>query len=193
MKYSKRYIAFTVMLALIFLLKFQIFGVEKSEVGQFRGSNLDQDVWNPIVAKDVNGKPINVVIDNQEYTSKKTDFYMDHDRNIMVPVSMLREALNCSAFIYNGKELLVEKHSASVSMKLDEKTALCNGEEVEISSPLTKKGNDLYVSLNDLSKLLGYHYSFDIANNTVTASDADTTALVPTRYDMREKQRVSQI
>ena len=57
MKYSKRYIVFTVLLGMVFLLKFQIFGVEKTQVGQFRGGRLDQEVWNPLVAEDVNAKP----------------------------------------------------------------------------------------------------------------------------------------
>ena len=50
-----------------------------------------------------------------------------------------------------------------------------------------------YVSLNDLSDLLGYNCSFNIADNTIVASDTDATALVPTTYDLRDKLRVSQI
>ena len=41
MKYSKRYIAFTIVLALVFILKFQILGVDNAQVGRFRGGELD--------------------------------------------------------------------------------------------------------------------------------------------------------
>ena len=61
--------------------------------------------------KDVNKNTIHMMIDNKEYTSDTLKFYMDDDRNIMVPVDMLREALNCSARIYQENELWVEKHS----------------------------------------------------------------------------------
>ena len=193
MKYSKRYIVFTIMIAMVFLLKFQIFGVEKNQIGQFRGGSLDREVWDPLVAKDVNEKPIEVVIDNQTYKSDQIPFYMDGDRNIMIPVSMLRDALGCSAFVYGDRRLLVEKHSTSVSMKLGENTAKKNGEKEKIVSPLTKEDGRLYVSLNDLSRLLNYSCSFDVEKNTVTASDTDTSALVPARYDLRERGRVSQI
>ena len=47
MKYSKRYIAFTIVLALVFILKFQILGVDNAQVGRFRGGELDTQVWNP--------------------------------------------------------------------------------------------------------------------------------------------------
>ena len=65
MKYSKRYIAFTIVLALVFILKFQILGVDNAQVGRFRGGELDTQVWNPMVAKEVNGKTIHAVIDNR--------------------------------------------------------------------------------------------------------------------------------
>ncbi len=54
-----------------------------------------------MVAKEVNGQTIHAVIDNQTYNNSKSKFYMDKNRNIMVPVSMLRDALNCSAHVYD--------------------------------------------------------------------------------------------
>lgn len=193
MKYSKRYIAFTVILALVFLFKFQILGVDRAGIGQFRGAQLEAKVWNPLVARDVNANLIKAVIDNQEYTNEQSNFYMNNNRNIMLPVALLRDALNCSAHIYDGKELLVEKHTLSVTMNAGEKKAYVNGEEYDIASALTKRDGEWYVSLNDLSDLLGYNCSFNIADNTIVASDTDATALVPTTYDLRDKLRVSQI
>ena len=193
MKYSKRYVAFTVILAVIFLFKFQILGLDKTTIGEFRGANLDAGVWNPIVAEDVNGRLLTVVIDNKEYTSDSMHFFMNEDRNIMIPVSMLRDALNCSAHVYDGDTLLVEKHSKSVSIKLGEETADTGDEQVAIVSGLTRIGEELYVSLNDLAGLLDYSYTFDIAENVVTAADTDDSAVIPTRFDMREKGRVSKV
>ena len=193
MKYSKRYVAFTVILAVIFLFKFQILGLDKTKIGEFRGANLDAGVWDPIVAEDVNGRLLTVVIDNKEYTSDSMHFFMNEDRNIMIPVSMLRDALNCSAHVYDDDTLLVEKHSKSVSIKLGEETADTGDGQVAIVSGLTRIGEELYVSLNDLAGLLDYSYTFDIAENVVTAADTDDSAVIPTRFDMREKGRVSKV
>ena len=193
MKYSKRYIAFTVVILFVFLVKFHVLGVDNASVGRFRGGTLDSEVWNPLVANDVNSSQVKAVIDNQEYTSNQAGFYMNKDRNIMVPVSMLRDALNCSAHVYDNDRLLVEKHNLSVSLSLDEKKAYVNGEEEKIKSGLTKVGGELYVSLDDLSNLLGYNCDFDITKNTIVAADTDTSALVPAYFDLREKGRVSQI
>lgn len=193
MKYSKRYVAFTVILAVIFLFKFQILGLDKTKIGEFRGANLDAGVWDPIVAEDVNGRLLTVVIDNKEYTSDSMHFFMNEDRNIMIPVSMLRDALNCSAHVYDDDTLLVEKHSKSVSIKLGEETADTGDGQVAIVSGLMRIGEELYVSLNDLAGLLDYSYTFDISENVVTAADTDDSAVIPTRFDMREKGRVSKV
>ena len=147
MKYSKRYIAFTVVILFVFLVKFHVLGVDNASVGRFRGGTLEAKVWNPLVAKDVNSNQVKALIDNQEYTSDQVELYMNKDRNIMVPVSMLRDALNCSARVYDNDRLLVEKHNLSVSLSLDEKKAYVNGEDEKIKSALTKVGGK-YLGIN---------------------------------------------
>lgn len=194
MKYSKRYVAFTIILLVVFLVKFNTWGQNYAQVGEFRGGNLDAGTWNELVAADVNSGLIKVVIDNKEYTSKNQKFYMDSNRNIMVPVSILRDALNCSCHIYNGSQLLVEKHNLSVTFDLDKQKATVNGEQKDVTSSLILMGDEYYISLNDLSELLGYNYSFDIANNTLTTADSSESAtVIPSKFDLRDKQRVSTI
>lgn len=194
MKHSKKYIAFLLILCMLFLVKFQILNRDTNALGKFRGASLEPTLWNPLVAEDVNGGVLRVMIDNKEYTNKNVDFYMNENRSIMVPVSMLRDALNCSVNLYDKKELLVEKHSLSAQMKVNENSAKSGEELVDIQSPLIQKGDEYYVSLNDLSKLLGYSCSFDIAQNTMIAADeTDSVSLVPSSYDLRDRLRVSKV
>ena len=186
MKYSKRYVFFTILLALMLIVRGQVLGVDGVEIGEFRGGELKEEVWNPLVADDVNGNLLRVMIDNKEYTNENIAFYMNEDRKIMVPVSILRDALNCSAHIYDGEELLVEKHNNSVRFSLDD--------PISVGEIFTKIGDDYYVSLNDLSDLLGYSCSFDIVSKTFSAADtSESTVIVPSRYDLREKGRISAI
>ena len=109
MKYLKRYFVFAIVLCSIFFVKFQFFRQDFARIEDFRGGELETTVWNPLVAADVNDREIKLVIDNKEYSSNDYQFYMNEDRNIMVPVSILRDALDCSAHVYDGVELLVEK------------------------------------------------------------------------------------
>ena len=194
MRYSKRYIVFYIFLAIAFFVKFNTIGKNYEEVDEFRGANLEKTVWNPLIAESVNDNRLSVVIDNKEYSNTDNGFFMDDNLNIMAPVSLLRDALNCSAHIYNDNTLLVEKHTSEISFKMEEDFARVNGTKEKIESPLVQKDGEYYVSLSDLSKYLDYSYSWNIEENTAsTADQAETTSVIPASYDLRSKERVSVI
>lgn len=176
-KYSKRYVALTVILAIIFIVNFNIYAHDNSRLGNFRGAVIEDADWNPLVAKDVNGSTLNVIIDNKVYSSKDYNFYMSVDRRIMVPVELLTEALNCSAHIYNESALLVEKHNIS--------------EVIEVNPSETGK---YYVSLSELSEILGYACNFEITTKTITAVDeSENASYLPASYDLRLRDRMSAV
>lgn len=194
MKYSKRYIAFGIVVAIAFCIKFGSFTDDYVSVGRFRGADLERNTWNPLIASSVNENPLVVTIDNKEYTSENYRFYMDDSLSIMVPVRLLRDALNCSAHVYDGRTLLVEKHNRTVSFSLGENVAQVDGGPAEIVSKLAKQDGELYVSLNDLAEYLDYSYSWDMQTNSASATDASESAtIIPTRYDLRERRRVTPV
>lgn len=182
MKYSKRYVVFTLILIIIFVFDFYIFAKDNTTLGEFRGAEIESTVWSPLVAKDVNKNTIHMMIDNKEYTSDTLKFYMDDDRNIMVPVDMLREALNCSARIYQENELWVEKHilMADYMLGTDNDFILYDGK--------------FYVSMNSLSEMLDCTCTFDTDTNTLTVVDnSEGISDVPPSYDLRTRLRVSEV
>lgn len=194
MRYSKRYIVLTILIAIVFLFKFHILDSDDVEVGKFRGGELDTSVWYPLIADDVNSQVLHLVIDNKEYTSEDYTFYMDYNRNIMVPVTVLRDLLNCSAHMYENSYLMVEKHNLTATIMVNELNADSTGKTVSIKSPLTNIDGEYYVGLNDLSDMLGYSYSFSFENNTLTAADtAENINALPAKYDLRERMRISSI
>ena len=176
-KYSRIYFAMTVVMAVIFLLNFYIYTFDKAKIGMFRGAVISEEAWSPLVAKDVNAGVLNVVIDNKIYSNEDYDFYMSNDRKIMVPVDLLTDAMNCSAHVYGGNSLLVEKHNISERLRVN-----------------PAKDGEYYVSLSDLSDILGYSCNFEITTKTATAVDEnENISAVPTRYDLRERDRMSVI
>lgn len=194
MKFSKRYIAFTFVLVMVFFLKFNTLAENYQEISRFRGAEIEEAIWNPLIAKSVNENLLSIVIDNKEYTNEKYPFYMDDNLSIMVPVSILRDALNCSAHIYNSETLLVEKHNSAVSFELGEYEADVDGETADIESPLTVINDEYYVSLNDLSNYLDYSYTWNVAENQALAADeSESGTIIPTKYDLRNKSRISDV
>ena len=147
-----------------------------------------------LIASSVNDNLLSLVIDNKEYTNENHTFYMDDQLNIMVPVNILRDALSCSAHVYDGKRLLVEKHANEVEFSLGALEAKVNGTSEAIVSPFICKDDTYYVSLNDLANYLDYSYSWDIQENQASAMDtSDSATIIPTRYDLRAKGRAAAV
>ena len=194
MKYMKRYLFFTVLLAIIFTLQFHILDMDTNQVGEFRGAVMAQEVWNPIIAGNVNENEIRLVIDNKEFPGSKYQFFMNDKRDIMVPIEILTEALKCSAHVYQENHLVVEKYVNKLVLSLDNPAAMMDGGSLTMKSPFTKIGGKYYVGINDLAQILGYQVSFDIGTYTLSASNTvESSTIFPTRYDLRESERVSDI
>ena len=69
-----------------------------------------------------------------------------------------------------------------------------NGKKEKVVSPLIKKNKEYYVSLNDLSNYLDYSYTWNIQENKAQAADVSESAtIIPTKYDLRDRARVSAI
>ncbi len=191
MHYSKRYIFFTAVLFLMLLAKFNYSTREFVEINSFRGATLEEKDWNPLIAASVNDGVITLNIGSHSYTSLSTDLYMDEKLQLMVPVNILRDSLNCSAHIYQEKQLIVQKRDLSISFELGQTRCFVNGEETALISPMTKDVENYYVGMQDLSDLLGYTFSWDMQTNEGTGIDTlSEQSFLPYKYDLREEGRV---
>lgn len=194
MQYIKRYIAFTLVLVIGLTLKFNTFAEDYQQIDSFRGASIETDVWNPLIADSVNENLLSIVIDNKEYTNEEYDFYMNDDLNIMIPADMLSEALNCSAHIYDETTLVLEKHSTRLTFNLGALAVDVNGETMPVISPIVTKNDNLYVSLKDISSYLNYSYNWNVEENLAQTADAsNSSSIIPTKYDLRERLRASKV
>lgn len=190
MLYSKRYLLMTAVVAVSAFLLVRETGKQNIQVGTFRGRDLESEVWNPLIADSVNEKNIELTIDNNHYTSEEVGIYMDQNLNLMIPVQILRDGLNCSAHIYGGEELLVEKYNDEISYRLGETTVSVNDEAQTVESGLIQKNGRFYVSIQSLAEEMGYSYQWDIESNTANAgNERKDSSTVPSQFTLRGKGR----
>lgn len=194
MSHVKRYILLAILVAVACVLKFNTFSRDYETVGTFRGARLEAENWNPLIAESVNEKPISVAIDSKEYNNKDISVFMDDNLNIMVPVDILSEGLNCSSHLYEGEELLIEKRTDEIVFGLNDSEISVNDETREVVSPMMEKDGTYYISLGEVSENIGYHYEWDIERNQAVAVDTSNGASIfPASYDLREKKRIGNI
>ncbi len=194
MKDSKKYIFMTVLLFLAAALKFFNLGGKIEKIEKFRGAQLEEGIWNPLIADTVNENELSVLVDNKKLTNQKNGIYMDENLNIMVPFSDLRKNFNCSAQLYDRDKLVLEKRSDVVTFYLDEDSVTVNQKKETISSPMTYKDGEFYVPAKTVAEYLDYNYDWDIEKNqAVVINNAETASILPPQYDLRTKQRAPQV
>lgn len=194
MRYSKRYLVFTILLFLLILGKFNNSARETTQVEPFRGASLNEEDWNPLIAKSVNDNVITLNIDGRSYSSEKTPLYMDEHLQLMVPVDILRDSMNCSAHIYDERELVLQKRDLSIRFEVGEETCTVDGERVALTSPMARDGDTFYVGMGDVADLLGYDYEWDMPQNKAVSVDTMNDAgFLPYKYDLREQGRISKV
>lgn len=182
------------LLGTLCLIKFNNFSGKYEGVGEFRGAILEKDIWNPMIAETVNNDTLALSIDSRKYTNQDVNIFMDDNLNIMVPVSILSDGLNCSSHIYDGARLLVEKRNDEVSLSLDQEEYSVNGNVVKTASAMKDIDGEYYVSIAEVSKGVGYSYEWNVEDNMAKATDvSESTSILPAKYDLREKGRVSVI
>lgn len=193
-RYSKRYVVFTLLLVLALILKFANFKGVTEEIGLFRGADLQSSDWNPLIAKSINEKNLTVAIDNKVYTNKHNGIYMDENLNLMVPLDLIRDSYNCSVHLYDDTALLIEKYSDSLWMSLDDQEVQINDEKEKFSSTLTRIDDRYYVPAEVIASKLGYSYAWDVnKNEAVVVNTSSETSILPSHYDLRERGRAPQV
>lgn len=198
MRYQKRFLFFTVVILCAMILKFGSFGRDLEEVSEFRGANIQADVFHPLMAESANSKKMMATINGRSYTNGSDHIYMNDDLVLMVPIHALRDSLNCSVHIYQDQMLYLQKSQLIITMSIDgEKMKINEDGEVSritLSAPLTKTDYGFFVPLKDLAKFLHFTYSWNVEDNVAIAqNDSDTDSFLPYKYDLRSLGRVGTI
>ena len=147
MRDVKRYGLLTILIVTACMIKFHHFDRGFETVEKFRGANLAKEDWYPLIADTVNEKKLTVALDHKEYTNQDTTIFMDENLNIMVPIDILRDGLQCSSHLYDNKNLLIEKRDHVVRLSLKKQEIKVNDEGRFLYSPMIKKKWKYYVSI----------------------------------------------
>lgn len=196
MRYSKKYIFFTVILILAFAIKLNPWSDEYAEVDTFRGAQLEDEVFYPLIAKNINEEGLlTVTIGEQQYTNKTEDIIVNEGMQPMLSISFIREVFDCSARVYDDKKLTIERGEDTYTFQQDQTQATENGMPMELVAPFMERDGQYYVALEDLCNFFGYEFQWDAVNHVATATESEmtTTVRLPDSYDLRDKGRVSAI
>ena len=193
MRFQKRFVALAVCVILAAVLKFHFGSENLKEVEEFRGANIKEDVFSPMIAQSVNSKLMTVTLNDKSYTNSQKSVYMSEQLNIMVSTEALMEGLYCSAHLYGEDTILILQGETEISMKEGEDFMTVNGEEVELITPMTIQDGAVYVPLQPLQSYLNFTLSWDMEDNSGVATTTLEESYLPLKFDLRKYGRMGAV
>ncbi|MCR5546112.1 MAG: cell surface protein [Lachnospiraceae bacterium] len=195
MKIMKRYVAMTLILVLLFILKLNTVTDEHSDVETFRGAQLEQSVFYPLIAKNINDEgSLSLMIDDEDFSYDANELYLNENMQVMASLEFFRDVLKTSAECYNDSEIILERNYKEYKFFLGKTAGTAAGDEVELSYTPVKNDTGYYLPLKDICEIFGYGYQWSTQKATLNiTSSEETEALLPTSYDLRQKNRISEI
>ncbi len=194
MRYSKRYVTFAVILGALLLPRISSAEIGNVQVSRFRGANLRASDWNSLIASEMNRQNVKLTVGSHSFTHNNDDIYVSDDLSLMVSSDVLRDALGCSANVYQNHRMTVQKRDTVCIFNLGEQEFLVNGEAFTAASPMSRVGRKYYISLGDIAPVLGYDFNLDLSGAKATGIDLmpDISA-IPAKYDLREQGKAPEV
>ncbi len=163
-------------------------------ISQGQKQAVRMELWGNVIAESINQKPIYLSVDGKSPELSQGEVYMDDRLNLMIPVSMLQDYFYCSSYVQNEDTLVMEQGESTVSVRLNEYTMKMDGVYENLSAAMVKREEEFYIPVQALEKGLGCQFTWDIATNSASIINVDSTGRrLPVVYDYRKVNRDPQI
>ncbi|MBO6214362.1 MAG: cell surface protein [Lachnospiraceae bacterium] len=195
MKTTRRILLFMLIAAVLFFWKLNTWSDDYGSVEKFRGAHLEETVFYPLIATSINdGLLASVTVNGLPYAQDEGEVYVDEHLKVNVSTHFIRDVFECSARVYDGDRIEIDRGSDKVVMRVGNTTYSINGYGNELNEAPTKHGSEVYIPLDDLCGMFGYAYQWDTNSYTVALGYDDSKKVrLPRRYDLREAERTTKV
>ena len=191
MKRVSKYIIMSGIIMAMYSLKNNIL-FNDGQIVKSKDITVNQENWDELVVYHANMEDISLTVDGKKID---TDLiYMQKNREIMVPASILGETFNCSVHLYNKTKLVLERYQTTAEFIKDTTAYYVNGERKVMSLPMVERDEDYYLPLSEAAKSMGYDFIWNgEENNAVLVNENQSEQVLPYKYDLRDVRRASVI
>lgn len=193
MKYSKKYVVFTALLIVLIFWKLNTWSDEYGEVETFRGAQLEEEVFYPLKAANINDmKLLKVTLDGVPYGNGGLDLCVNDRMQPSASLEFLRDEWDCSARMDGEGKILIERNKVRYSFSEGTTEGTCNHLPYSLSSPPFITDGRCYLPMEDLCRMFSFAYQWDAAQYVVAVTGmAENPSVLPKAFDLRDRNRVA--
>lgn len=183
MKYRSFFVIAFIILAgcVVFSMNDYVFseGVHKS-----RSSFKMYAAWNNLIADSVNEHDIKLWIDGNEVDAH--DIYMNYNRDIMVPVSLLVSEFDCSMRLYDESMLVIERNQIKIIIEIGSPYMNINEQKIVLKSEAVMNDGMVYIPMEVINEAFDCKYTWDMEEHTAMVYATLSDDKYPARFDYRD-------
>ena len=110
MRRFRKYIIMTLVVSGVYLSKNTLFSYNE-QIIKNESFAIEKQNWDELVVRHANGEQIGLVVNGKEIDTDQV--FMQKNRELMIPASILGETFNCAVHLYNDTKLVLERHIRS--------------------------------------------------------------------------------
>ena len=156
---------------------------------------MNQEMFYPLIANNINESgSMTLSIDGANYRNQANGLYLNSEMKVLANLSYVRDIFSCSARGQKESSIVLERNETTYTFTVGQAEVDCGSETlVLLAEPMYVDG-EYYLPLEDLCNLFSFGFSFDTLSYVVSIDTTEaTTSYLPTSYDLRDSNRVSEI
>ena len=120
---------------------------------------------------------------------------MAENLQVLCQGRMLQDVMGCSILRSANGDVTIERGATTILLKQGSVNAEIDGQKVTLQTPYQYDANEqmLYLPVQTLMNAMGYRVTVSYASNQVNFEEITPSDPLPSRYDMREKGRVTPV
>lgn len=146
-----------------------------------------------LMAQDYNQESVTLVVNGNTVSTEDYTPYLSDKLAVMMPVDIISDKLGCSVDIYSNGSVVIAKNDNTVKMTVNSSSAEINGEKTDLDDLVCKQDEEIYIPFDKVAEALNYYCSYDYSTNKITMKKLSADSKLPSSYDMRDDDRVSQV
>ena len=193
MKFSKRYLVLTLLVLTALVWKLNTWSDKYSAVETFRGAELKEEVFYPLMAQNINTTGgLSIFVNDEELSNNESVVILNNNLEPVCSLDFIKDTLKAAAYRVDETSALIQVTDDIYEVLINSNTAYKNGEDLTLMATPVESNGTVYVGLVDLCDIMGYELEYNSSSHSVYLYIDDVPAL-PSVYDLRESDRVSVI
>ncbi len=191
MRFSKKYIVCALLIVLTLFGKFNSWNDRYSAVETFRGANLKDEVFYPLMSKNINDmKAMHLNINGKAFENNNEKFIINASMQPAVSLDFVRDDLHGSVYRKNELSIILHDANAEYEFLIGNETATQNGDDYVLCTMPSEYNGQIYLGLEDVCKIYGFDYVYNEQKKVAEITVEDYPKL-PAKFDLRKADKVS--